>query len=495
MNKILLIVLFLFSALSTAIGQFRYVIVSEPDSAKVFINGEKVGNTPYVADYYWKKTAKDKKIVFSVEEDGYELWSDTITGKPYKLNKKARIILNPDIPSYKFDSTTIFVAFDKIIANFDNNQRIGTYLFDDGHSEPIKWEGTVKTGDESFARRFYEILSKSGIPTSATAGLTLFGEQDRKRKQLPRFIIGAQILTYQVNVVEEKKNKAKAGIIANSLKMNIEWQVLDKSSGTVILKYSNTGVSHTRTNYGSGADNLMAFEHSLVDFLRNGKLNELIKNTKQSNLVLKSESNDSVKQIIVISKLKLPEFNSFGELIKLVNPSCVTIVTDRGHGSGVIVDSKGYIITANHVVEGTNIVSVKFDNGIELNAKVVTSNVDADVALLKIEGNSFKALPITLEETSLGSEVFTIGTPADIDLGQSISKGMISGKRSIENQTYIQLNMSVSPGNSGGPLLNDRGEIVGIVQKKMIGIGVEGIGFAIPIEKALKALGITLEKM
>lgn len=495
MNKILLIILLLFSVLSTVDGQFRYIIVSEPDSAAVFINGEQVGNTPYVADYYWKKTAIDKKIVFSVKEEGYEPWSDTIRGKPYKLNKKVRIILNSDVPFYKFDSIAIFAAFDKIIANFDNNQRIGTHFFDDGRSEPIKWEGTVKTGDESFVRKFYEVVSKSGIPTSATAGAALFSEQERKRKQLPRFIIGAQILTYKVNVVEEKKNKAKASRVASSVRMNIEWQVFDKLSGEIVLKYSNTGISHTRTSYGSRADNLMAFENSLIDFLRNGKLNDLIKNTKESDLIIKNELNDSLKQSVTISKIKLPVFHNFSELVKLVNPSCVTIVTDGGHGSGVVIDSKGHILTANHVVEGINTVSVKFDNGIELSAKIISSNTDADVALLKIEGNSFKALPITLEDPSLGSEVFTIGTPADIELGQSISKGMISGKRLIENQTYIQLNMSVSPGNSGGPLLNDKGEIIGIVQKKIVGTGIEGIGFAISIEKALKVLGITLEKM
>ncbi len=493
MNKILLLIIgALFIQLPTVFGQFRYTFISEPDSAAVYINGEKVGYTPYLADYYWKKTAKDKKILFSVKEDGYISWSDSLTEKPSTFDKYARITLKPDIPYYKFDSTSVFVAFDKIIANFDNNQQIGTYLYADGRSEPVKWEGTVKTGSESFDRKFYDIIMRSGIPTRTTTGVSLFNQQNA-RKQLPRYIIGAQILSYQVNfVVGEKIKKLNVGRITSSLIMGIEWQVMDKSTGKIVLKYSNKGISHTRSNNGISADNLTAFENSLIDFLRNGKLDELIKNTEDSYLILKNDQIDSVKQNLVLLTTRPQIYNNFGELIKAVAPSCVTIITDGGHGSGAIIDPRGYILTANHVVDGTNSIIIKFENGIELTAKLVRSDFDADVALLKIEGNNFKAVPISLDEVNLGEEAYTIGTPVEIELGQSISKGMISGKRLIENQTYIQLDMSVSPGNSGGPLLNSKGEIIGIIQKKMVGKGIEGVGFAIPIKKAIQVIGVSV---
>ena len=79
-----------------------------------------------------------------------------------------------------------------------------------------------------------------------------------------------------------------------------------------------------------------------------------------------------------------------------------------------------------------------------------------------------------------------------MELGQSVAKGILSGKRKIKDKIYIQTDMAVSPGNSGGPLLNEKGEIIGIVQRKIVDEGVEGIGFAIPIDKAIEILNIEL---
>jgi S1-C subfamily serine protease len=90
----------------------------------------------------------------------------------------------------------------------------------------------------------------------------------------------------------------------------------------------------------------------------------------------------------------------------------------------------------------------------------------------------------------MGDEVITIGTPADLLLGQSVARGIVSGKRRFDDLVYLQTDMAVSPGNSGGPVINSKGEIIGLVQGKIIGKGVEGICFAIPIERALQVLRI-----
>ena len=180
-------------------------------------------------------------------------------------------------------------------------------------------------------------------------------------------------------------------------------------------------------------------------------------------------------------------------MIQYASTSCVTIITDGGHGSGVIINDNGYVMTAYHVVDGANKIDVKFSHGLKLKATLVAYDYPNDVAILDITGEGFQALPLNTKDNSgLGINVLTIGTPAELELGQSVAKGILSGKRKIKEKIYIQTDMAVSPGNSGGPLLNEKGEIIGIVQRKIVDEGVEGIGFAIPVDKAIEVLNIEL---
>lgn len=487
--KYRILILILIGYFNPIFGQFSYLISSEPDSAKVFMNGKEVGNTPYHAKYYWKDKNQDKRIIFSVQAEGYETWSDTIQKKPQKFDKRATINLERKLPSFKFDSSSIFVAYDKLLAIFDNNEQIGTIHFLDGRKEPIKWDGTVKVGANSFEDKFYEIVSKSGIPTPITKHGVLFSEENSRKKVLPRYVIGGQIKEFNVIAREVKKTKASSGTIIYNTRITVEWKILDKATDKVVLTQASVGTIRLRDN-GYNANVLKAFEDALIEFLNTGTLNDLLKNTKTDQVQPKKE--ETFNSSLVIKTIENPKFNSTSELVRYANQSYVTILTDAGHGSGVIIDGQGYIVTAYHVVNGVNKLKVRFENGIELDAQLISHDNPSDLALLKISGSGFRALPISKESgVSIGEEVLTIGTPADIDLGQSISRGMVSGKRSVENEIFLQLDISVSPGNSGGPLLNQQGEIIGVIQKKIIGTGVEGIGFAIPAKRIIEIFGLT----
>lgn len=170
----------------------------------------------------------------------------------------------------------------------------------------------------------------------------------------------------------------------------------------------------------------------------------------------------------------------------------VTIKVKQGHGSGCIVSNDGYIITNWHVIEDSdsNNIEAIFDEGTKIKCKIVRLSPFYDLALLKMDTSINTVMKINSDKNiKLGSDVYAIGTPSDIGLGQSISKGIISGKRNIENKLYIQSDVSVNPGNSGGAMTNKNGELIGIVSAKLIGLGIEGVGFAIPascLEEALK---------
>ncbi|MCB1222265.1 trypsin-like peptidase domain-containing protein, partial [bacterium] len=149
------------------------------------------------------------------------------------------------------------------------------------------------------------------------------------------------------------------------------------------------------------------------------------------------------------------------------------------------------IITNEHVVEKDPVVKVRFEQGFTLDGRVVKVNRDLDLALVKVDATDLPALSIG-DDTGLllGEELFAIGTPLDVSLGQSVSRGILSGTREIEGRRLLQTDVSINPGNSGGPLVDENGKVVGVATLKLSGEGLEGLGFAVPISVALDMLNL-----
>jgi hypothetical protein len=181
------------------------------------------------------------------------------------------------------------------------------------------------------------------------------------------------------------------------------------------------------------------------------------------------------------------------EMITTVVKAVTTVQTEHGHGSGFLITNDGYIITNEHVVGREPLVKVKFAQGFTLDAQVVKVNKDFDLALLKVQATDLPALTIGDDAgLLLGEELYAIGTPLDTQLGQSVSRGILSGRRDLDGHAYLQADMSINPGNSGGPLVDENGSVVGVATMKISGKGLEGLGFAVPISVALDMLNITL---
>ena len=162
----------------------------------------------------------------------------------------------------------------------------------------------------------------------------------------------------------------------------------------------------------------------------------------------------------------------------------------QGLGSGFIVSSDGYILTNAHVVDKADEVTVRLTDRREYKAKVVGADKQSDVALIKIEGKNLPTVKIgDSRKAKVGEWVVAIGSPYGFD--NSVSAGIVSAKsRSLPDASYtqfIQTDVAVNPGNSGGPLFNLAGEVIGInSQIYSRSGGYQGISFAIPIEAAMK---------
>ncbi len=163
----------------------------------------------------------------------------------------------------------------------------------------------------------------------------------------------------------------------------------------------------------------------------------------------------------------------------------------NGMGTGVVIDSRGYIITNQHVVEGVNIIRIRLHDGTSVSARVMGVDNEVDLALLKIDiGRALPVMPMgTAADLMVGETVVAIGNaygyPDSVTVGiVSAIKRDVTLNKEMSYKNLIQTSAPINPGNSGGPLLNINGEMVGI--NVAIRAGAQGIGFAIPVDTVLR---------
>ena len=167
-----------------------------------------------------------------------------------------------------------------------------------------------------------------------------------------------------------------------------------------------------------------------------------------------------------------------------------------GSGSGFVYkknDKDAYILTNYHVISGAKKIMVTYMNGVETEASVVGSDEYSDIAVLKVDAKTVLEIAEfgSSSEVELGDTLFTVGAPLGKDYMGSVTKGILSGKNrmvgvELSSGSYLmealQIDAAINSGNSGGALCNIKGQVVGVTSSKLIGDGVEGMGFAIPID-------------
>ena len=205
------------------------------------------------------------------------------------------------------------------------------------------------------------------------------------------------------------------------------------------------------------------------------------------------------------------------QVADLVSPSVVVITTEQvvysqwswygqsqvesGAGSGVIISSDGYILTCDHVVSGASNITVTIGDK-DYTATVVGEDSTSDIAVIKIDADGLTpAIVGDSDKLAVGDNVLAVGNPLG-ELGGTVTSGIVSAlnrsvsiqsSSSVNTMSLIQMDASVSPGNSGGGLFNMNGELIGIVNAKSSSSDAEGLGFAIPINDAIKVAQDLLE--
>jgi len=194
-------------------------------------------------------------------------------------------------------------------------------------------------------------------------------------------------------------------------------------------------------------------------------------------------------------------------VVEIIEPSVVTVVSEidegfgmgQGTGTGVVITADGEILTNAHVVDGASKVSVLFSDSIDpIPAVVLAKDVGNDLALLKIDATGLTpAVFADPDSIGVGDEVVAVGFALDLDGGPTVTRGIISAlNRTIENgdgalDGLIQTDAAISSGNSGGPLVNSRGQVVGIntaVFTSTAGTAANNVGFSISVGEALPVI-------
>lgn len=277
--------------------------------------------------------------------------------------------------------------------------------------------------------------------------------------------------------------------------ITVEWQVLSRATDQIVFRTSTKG-------FGAIGDDEKSFNPTPAIIARAfASATEALAANSEFLQLVTSRANASPRVDTAESKLLLrglpartaPMANNPDDIVS----ATFVISLGNGHGSGFLITADGYALTNSHVAGGLSQVSVTLANGRRVTADVIRDDRLRDVALLKLPLSGTAPLAIRRQPVRLTEEVFAIGAPAASANSQSVTRGIVSAQRVGEKtgQTFIQADATILPGNSGGPLVDGRGNVVGISVARAATADKRAatpLNYFIPIDDALRSLNIEI---
>ncbi|CAN5786610.1 hypothetical protein BH11PSE1_BH11PSE1_09210 [soil metagenome] len=270
-----------------------------------------------------------------------------------------------------------------------------------------------------------------------------------------------------------------------SASMTVEWQVYDPTSREVIGRLQTTADVENRKQSDDALERIViaAFRENSRKLVADPAFLSLVQGVGTSAEPLTPAKSAGPIAMVLAPDIKIPLSEAAG--------SVVTVLSDDGHGSGFLISSDGYLLTNRHVVGTSKSVKIRWSDGFESLGEVVRTDKRRDVALIKASTHS--RLPLRLKRTlaHAGDTVFAVGTPLDEKFQGTLTKGIVSAYRLLDGLNFLQSDVNVNPGNSGGPLLDEKGAVVGITVLAYRPDDLPtGINLFIPIGDALDFLNL-----
>lgn len=474
-------------------------VLSDPPEATVFVNGSQRGTTPF---RYVHDPADGREVNFEVRKSGYGpntfsvrprmdngvLFADAmLLGIPYIVDRKSPALYEMPTTSYSAN------LYKEVPADVQRQLvPVGTVNMALGDRPDLgKADGTrITTGSDGLFRDL-------GYPDALTNALVsgLRNTWVDAKLTRPGTQKGDELIHRAKMLMVPKLERIQADLkgqrrkYSGPIEVAVRWQFMSALDKDSVLFEHFTTTTYQAT--GEQADQALgqALQHAARKFTEIGGIPEQVSAAYGAGL---SRSKGTVMEL---ARPKAIPFQGRKEMLSALVKAVVTVQTEDGHGSGFLITNDGYLLTNQHVVGSDGLVKVKFEQGFTLDAQVVKTNKDFDLALLKVQATDLPALGIGDDKgLMLGEEIFAIGTPMETALSQSVSRGILSGRRDIEGRSLLQTDVSINPGNSGGPLIDENGLVVGVATLKISGKGLEGLGFGVPISQALEMLNISFAR-
>ncbi|MBK6881749.1 MAG: trypsin-like peptidase domain-containing protein [Flavobacteriales bacterium] len=472
-------------------------IGSDPSEATVFVNGNQRGTTPFSYSY---DPADGTEVMFELRKNGYKpttfsmrpkmdngvLFADAmLLGIPYIADRMSPALYEMRVGSYR---ANLYKEVDNDLQRFLIPVASVVLAMGDRPDPGTLKSAPIKVGKDGL---FQDLSYVDGLSNGMLGGLrdswmdartvrtgTTKGDEMVQRAKL---ILVPEVERIHATLTGERRK------VFGPIELTMRWKFMAHSTSDSVLFERRTTTTYDVP--GDQADQALsdALRHAARRLLEDPELPSAVATAYGAGLALSKGSTIELR-----TPLPIP-FDGRKDMLAALVKAVVTIQTERGHGSGFLIANDGYLLTNHHVVEKESMVKVKFEQGFTLDAQVVKTNPDFDLALLKVQASDLPALSIGNDAgLMLGEEIFAIGTPMETSLGQSVSRGILSGRRDLEGRNYLQTDVSINPGNSGGPLIDETGKVVGVATMKISGKGLEGLGFGVPISVALQELNIVL---
>jgi len=370
------------------------------------------------------------------------------------------------------------------------NAKIGT-LQDGwrcGSSNDIIWnEKAYKLFSRKLAASFHAVLEKAHYPTPITVDSIFDAPTEKERpKAVAELQVGALLKDLSANLCL----KDHGGI--GGVYMKVFWQVYSPEVKKVVFEALTEG------SFQTGATEDMPVDRIFLQAYEQASRNLLADPGFYNVVTRPGMPPQATPEPIRPERLTLKRINPAQEpltkRVTLLRSSVPTVIAATGTGSGFFISSDGYLLTNRHVVGTDKVVKIKLATGRELIGEVLRSDVARDVALIKAEPVGLPAMALREDEPNIGEEVYVIGSPLGDTFNTSLTRGILSGYRVLDKQRLLQSDVNILPGNSGGPLLDSQGRVIGITVSHLADARtMTGMNFFIPIAEALTTLGLDLK--
>lgn len=343
----------------------------------------------------------------------------------------------------------------------------------------VRWKAGRFDGDaDRLGAVFGEELVKASLKPAESNNLFV---QDTPSESL---LVGAVIKDMHVKMCGLWNDTAAEFLYRASATMTVEWQVFDPVRREVIGRVETTASADDNKRSRDGLERIVvaAFRQNAANLMGKDEFRQIVALRKDAPAgKVGPDDKPFVLNLAKAGKTPLSEAQG----------AVVTVMTADGHGSGFLISPDGYLITNQHVVGASNTVRIRWSDGFEETGEVVRSDRRRDVALIKAGAHGRQPLYLRPNAAHTGDTVFALGTPLDKQFQGTLTRGVVSSFRLIDGLNFLQSDTVVNPGNSGGPLIDENGQVVAItVMVYRPDDTPTGINFFIPIGDALDFLNL-----